>query len=174
MVVRTIVERKPLWLCSERDCGGFYNTVQERCACGGTLVARDDLMPVTAEAIGTRIRDMLFSLVSDGHSREEDLRGVHSHATDELRRTALDHAGFCWVAPGEMAPSCGCSWTHDQPQGPRVRLAEDRTQDKRAAAQWERITSVPCLCGAKPGEPCVDVGEFSWHVMRKAQYDGKL
>jgi hypothetical protein len=118
--------------------------------CGGTLVARDDLMPVTAEAVGARIRDMLFSLVSDGHSREEDLRGVHSHATDELRRTALDHAGFCWVAPGEMAPSCGCSWTHDQPQGPRVRLRRQNPGKKscRAVGAYH-FCSVPLWCEAR-------------------------
>lgn len=166
--VRTTVARHPMWLCVAPDCGGIYSTVQDRCVCGAALVERGELMPATAQGVGARIRSMLESLVAAGHTVEEDRRGYHHHGSDALRRSALDHAGFCWLAPGELAPSCGCAWAHDRPEGPRHRLAESRAKDLEMASQWERVIASPCpACGAEAGQPCQEVAPFSWHVMRK-------
>jgi hypothetical protein len=75
-----------------------------------------------AKAIGLKIREMLFSLYASNHSEEQEKRGVHSYATDELRGIALAYAGFCRLAPGEMAPGCGCDWSEEQPGGPQEKL----------------------------------------------------
>jgi hypothetical protein len=71
------------------------------------------------KAVGAEIRRLLLSLRSPDHAPES---GWQSYSTDALRREALDHAGFCWLAPGEMAPGCCCPWSVDEPQGPRVVL----------------------------------------------------
>lgn len=72
-----------------------------------------------AKQIGAQIRALLFSLYAPGHSAEIEKTGRHSYATDELRRSALDHAGICWFSPGEMAPGCCCDWDIDNPSQPR-------------------------------------------------------
>ena len=59
---------------------------------------------------GEQIRKILQSLRAEGHSLQQEVWGLHNHGTDALRKLALDVAGICWKAPGEMAPGCGCPW----------------------------------------------------------------
>lgn len=72
--------------------------------------------------VGAQIRALLLSLSAPDHTEEEEAHGISNHSTDELRREALDHAGICWLAPGEMAPSCACEWSPERPGGPREAL----------------------------------------------------
>lgn len=75
-------------------------------------------MTTDSKEVGAQIRALLLSLRDPNHPKGE------SYATDELRREALDYAGFCWLAPGEMAPGCCCDWDLDHPDGPRKRMQE--------------------------------------------------
>lgn len=71
----------------------------------------------TPQSVGAQIRALLLSLKDPNQKA-----GWGSYATDDLRREALDYAGICWLAPGEMAPGCCCDWSVEKPQGPRERL----------------------------------------------------
>lgn len=68
---------------------------------------------MTPDAAGLEIRRLLLALRAPEHGSEGDLH----HGTDSLRRRALEVAGICWRAPGEMAPKCGCAWSFDDPAG---------------------------------------------------------
>lgn len=76
---------------------------------------------ITPKLIGVQIRALLLSLRDPNHKGGT---GWQSYATDDLRREALDYAGICWLAPGEMAPGCCCDWSLEKPEGPRLRLLE--------------------------------------------------
>lgn len=76
---------------------------------------------VDPKQVGAEIRALLLSLHAPDHPKGS---AWQSHATDELRRQALDYAGFCWLAPGEMAPECFCDWDLEHPEGPRKRMQE--------------------------------------------------
>ena len=60
------------------------------------------------QAAGDEIRRILLSLHAPGHTKADEHIGWNSYSTDDLRKKALDAAGICWKAPGEMAPACGC------------------------------------------------------------------
>lgn len=97
---------------------------------------------VTPESVGSHFRRELFKLRAAGHTEEQERRGLNSHATNAHRVAALDHAGFCWLHPGEMAPGCGCPWSATSPSGAReraeTRLAELTRQAERLRA-LERV-----------------------------------
>lgn len=84
-----------------------------RTANGGvskTIPTRSSVRALSTPAeIGAQIRELLLTLHAD--------RGGYD--TAEQRRDALDHAGFCWCAPGEMAPGCGCAWSPKNAGEPR-------------------------------------------------------
>lgn len=167
VTIRTTVQRVPMWLCTEPDCGGLYTTVQEKCVCGGKLVGRDELIPTTPAGVGARIREMLFSLREPSHTEHSEDEGWNSYGTDALRREALDRAGFCWLAPGEMAPQCACKWSLEHPSGPRETLAANRLSDCKTAAAWVKAIDHDCSsCSVKAGVSCKEVGPFNFHVYR--------
>src|SRR5574342_388270 len=83
---------------------------------------------MTPDEIGKEIRRLLMSLHAPGHTLDDESVGILNYSTDELRRQALDRAGICWLVPGEMAPSCCCSWSPEKPEGPRLRLEEDQAE----------------------------------------------
>src|ERR1700674_2892280 len=87
--------------------------------CGGELVASPTVhcptcaagmvtytIPVSlpssqdARAVGQQIRELLLALRHPNGG----------YSTDQLRAEALQYAGFCWLAPGELAPECACDW----------------------------------------------------------------
>jgi len=68
----------------------------------------DEIEHPTPEAVGAEIRRLLLSLRHPEHIGMRE--GWNHHGTDELRKLALDYAGVCWKAPGELAPGCSCSW----------------------------------------------------------------
>ena len=80
-------------------CGNAHESTGP--ACVQTIVV--STVP-TAREVGRQIRGLLLSLKDTG-ARGYDL--------DLLRAQALQHAGFCWSSPGEMAPQCCCAWDPD-------------------------------------------------------------
>jgi hypothetical protein len=86
------------------------------CSCGQTvdssephgcpsLTFRFPEVPMEPKDVGARIREMLLALRKQ--AGEEPGPWI-SHAADEACRIALEGAGFCWRARGEMRPWCGC------------------------------------------------------------------
>jgi hypothetical protein len=75
-----------------------------------------------AREVGAQIRALLMSLTAP----------EGGHSTETLRKIALQHAGFCWLAPGEMAPACCCPWSEVAPEGPMT-LAQTRMQTRTVA-----------------------------------------
>ena len=78
-------------------------------------------MTANPKEVGAQIRALLLSLRAPDHPKGS---AYESYATDELRREALDYAGFCWLVPGEIAPGCCCDWDLEHPDVPRKRLQE--------------------------------------------------
>jgi hypothetical protein len=72
-----------------------------------------------------------MSLHVPGHTIDDELAGLLNYGTDDLRQQALDRAGICWLKPGEMAPACGCPWTPEKPEGPRLQLEDHFEENKR-------------------------------------------
>jgi hypothetical protein len=70
----------------------------------------------TPAQVGAEIRKLLFELYAPGHTADQERAGAFNYDTDTLRREALDAAGICWKAPGEMAPGCGCPWVPRDPE----------------------------------------------------------
>lgn len=128
-------------------CGEVHdNAVQRPCPQTFTL----QLAPLSADETGREIRRLLLSLRAPEHSPDSEY--ACSYATDELRRRALEVAGICWLAPGEMAPTCCCDWSPERPEGPRLRLEEDQAERRKLWAD-ECITrahaSSACSRGTK-------------------------
>jgi len=90
-----------------------------------------ELRPLTPSEAGQEIRRLLMSLHAPGHTLDDERAGRLNYATDELRQQALDRAGICWPAPGEMAPACCCPWSPEKPDGPRVRMEEDKDERRK-------------------------------------------
>lgn len=90
---------------------------------------------MTPDEVGAEIRRLLMSLHAPGHTLDDERAGHLNYATDELRMQALDRAGICWLAPGEMAPACCCDWSPEKPEGPRLRLEERMEENKRLWAE---------------------------------------
>lgn len=78
---------------------------------------------MTPDEVGQEIRRLLLSLRSPEHGPGPY---VQNYATDELRRRALEVAGICWLAPGEMVPGCCCEWSPEDPTGAAKRVEENR------------------------------------------------
>ena len=98
-----------VYQCS--TCGNAHDSSEPACpqAFSATVVTP----PPTARDVGAQIRELLLSLKDTGAS---------GYALDQLRAEALQHAGFCWIAPGEMAPQCCCEWDPEtNPSGPMLR-----------------------------------------------------
>lgn len=72
-------------------------------------------MSADPKEVGAQIRALLFSL---GPVYVD----CSSYSADEARRKALEYAGICWLAPGEMAPQCCCEWSIESPEVPRKEL----------------------------------------------------
>lgn len=98
-----------------------------------------DVRPPTPDEVGREIRRLLTLLHAPGHTLEDEFAGRMNYDTDELRRQALDRAGICWLAPGEMAPGCACPWSPEAPEGPRLAL-EERMEENRRLWDDECIT----------------------------------
>lgn len=105
--------------------------------------------------VGTEIRRLLMSLHAPGHTLDDERAGHMSYSTDELRRQALDRAGICWLAPGEMAPGCCCPWTPEETTGPRLRLEEDREETRRLWADECILRDFRNVTCSKGTEHCV-------------------
>lgn len=82
--------------------------------------------PVTKsiEELAHEFRAALFTIHAPGHSLDDEKEGWFNYGTDELRRLALDHIGFCWAIPGEMSPECGCEWSKNNPHSRSKRLVD--------------------------------------------------
>lgn len=103
------------------QCGEIHDSaVQGPCPTWISIA----LAPVTPETVGAEIRRLLLSLRVAEHPVEREQDGWNNYGTDDLRRRALDLAGICWLAPGEMAPQCCCDWSPQDPEGPRLRMQE--------------------------------------------------
>jgi hypothetical protein len=96
-------------------CGGTHDTSKDD-ACTKSVTVT---MPPDPKSVGRQIRTLLLSLKA---ATDPGVSPWQSHSTDALRRAALDYAGICWLAPGEMAPACCCAWSDDAPDGPRREL----------------------------------------------------
>lgn len=110
------------------------------------------MQPLTPDEVGREIRRLLMSLHAPGHTLEDERAGHMNYGTDDLRRQALDHAGICWLAPGEMAPGCACEWSPEQPEGPRLQLEERFAENKALWADeciLRTFRNVTCSKGTK-------------------------
>lgn len=57
-------------------------------------------------SVGHKIRELLLGLGETMYDKYS-----HSYSNNELRAQALEAAGFCWKAKGELRPGCCCEWT---------------------------------------------------------------
>lgn len=64
--------------------------------------------PDSTKVIGLQIRKLLMSIRAPHHSAEAERAGRCYYETNDLRREALEYAGVCFVAPGELTPACSC------------------------------------------------------------------
>lgn len=90
------------------------------------------------KVVGAEIRKLLLGLRDPAHPVDDG--PWQHHGTDRLRREALEYAGICWLAPGEMAPACACPW--DDGHGanePRIRMEDMRRRDLELARKNARI-----------------------------------
>ncbi len=117
-----------IYQCSA--CGSFHDSSEPPCP--QTVMVNVATAPPTAREVGRQIRDLLLSLRAHGH----EPGGIwQNYSTDQLRAEALQHAGFCWLTPGEMAPECVCDWHPDtNPAGPMLQAmvrmhGEDRVRE---------------------------------------------
>ncbi len=118
-------------------CGEVHDSAI-RGPCPVTVALVPACAPTPVEG-GKEIRRLLMALHASGHTLDDECAGVLNYSTDELRRQALDRAGICRLAPGEMAPACCCPWSLEKPEGPRLRLEEDQAE-RRALWADECIT----------------------------------
>lgn len=86
---------------------GRCNGVECWCNPGPVMFSISQIA-ATPEAVGAEIRRLLLALRATGHTGEEERVGHLHHGTDAMRAEALDRAGICWKAPGELAPACTC------------------------------------------------------------------
>lgn len=90
----------------------------------------------TPDETGREIRRLLLALRAPEHGPDSS-----NYVTDDLRRRALEVAGICWLAPGEMAPMCCCEWSPDDPTGAAKRVDEDHAERKML---WKAVTEDGC------------------------------
>lgn len=96
--------------------------------------------PVGPVAVGHALRETLQAL---RHPDDAAVEGVHHRDTVALRAAAIEHAGFCLLRLGEMAPACGCKRAtittpepehsvvcrHDCPCGQSILLPPETPED---------------------------------------------
>ncbi len=108
-------------LLQQGDCYCTDATKHHRCAVcyaedAVTLNAHEIENPESpTDQAGDQIRSLLLALRAPGHSESEERAGTCSYATNDLRGAALERAGICFKAPGEMRPQCGCEPAKDNP-----------------------------------------------------------
>lgn len=74
IAARSAVPREDVLLCIEECCGGRYATAQERCGCGGVLVARSDLSELARRSRAFILAERAFAdfVATTGKERPRD------------------------------------------------------------------------------------------------------